>query len=1075
MSSCDTPLRGHLPALTALGKGARGLLALSMAIGAPILCRAQAAPASPAPAQRGVASLPQSAPSSDLTPPPVPAQEGLQGWAGLRVTSIRFDGVNEATLKPLPGQLAQQPGEALDPMKVRDSLRRLYATGLYATIEVSGIRTGNEVSIIYSGVPRIFIRRVNVNGVKNDRLAAILQGSTQLQAGTAYTPAKVAQANTALESALESNGFYAGKVSSSTSLDAPNSLIDLNYQLATGQPARIGNLEIVGQSGLTEQQFRKHGKLKINSKVNRNTVSRALSSLHKNYAKKGHLAAAVSLTSKDYVPAVNHLNMSFVADEGPTVDVRVEGAKIKKGTLTKLMPVYEEGAIDQDLLNEGAQNLRNHYQGQGYFDAQVSHGPAADEGPDQPLLDSEKHITALYNVKLGPKHVVDSVAIAGNKYFSKEIIDKRISVRPSNIIDRHGSFSQQLMDQDVGSIKALYQSNGFSSVTVTPKVVDSGPGRNSSGEAHLRITYLINEGVQQRIGKYEITGADPGQLAQFRPSLSLSVGQPYSSVNLNQDRDLVLTHYLSHGFDNAVIELVQETEPGNKGLVDVTMKVTEGPRFFVRQVLVSGIHFTRPAEVQRQIRMQPGDPLNQTELLEMQRRLYDLALFNEVNTAIQNPEGTETYKNVLLNLTEAKRWDINYGFGFEAQTGTPTQGCLSIADQILLGIINSYKCSPNGRLGASPRILFSISRTNLGGTDQSITLRTNYGTLEQLALLTYQDPHVFRRRSLNLSLSGGYNNSANISTYQASVLSASLRFSQRVNKANNLIYSFSYRRVSVNPNTLQVSLAEIPLLAQPVRVGGPGLSWIRDTRDVPLDAHHGTFTSLDEFVADGHFGSQANFDRLDVTNATYYDFGRDHWVIARQTRYGQERAYGAGDEETIPLPERLYAGGATSHRGFVINAAGPRDPQTGYPIGGSGVFVNTLELRTPAPNLPYLGNSLSFALFHDMGNVFEKSSDIWPSFFRIKQPHSGTCRNVSVPYTTYNTADTCDFNDFSHAVGMGLRYRTPIGPIRADFAYNLNPPIYPVIYDYTTNSSTANPHVGQAEHFNFFFSIGQSF
>jgi outer membrane protein assembly factor BamA len=260
-----------------------------------------------------------------------------------------------------------------------------------------------------------------------------------------------------------------------------------------------------------------------------------------------------------------------------------------------------------------------------------------------------------------------------------------------------------------------------------------------------------------------------------------------------------------------------------------------------------------------------------------------------------------------------------------------------------------------------------------------------------------------------------------------------------------------------------------------VRVGGPGSTYIRDTRDVPLDAHHGTFNTGEIFLADSKFGSQSNFNRIDLSNASYYDLGHNHWVFARQTRYGQERSFGNGDEQLIPLPERLYAGGATSHRGFPINSAGPRDPQTGYPVGGAGVFVNTLELRPPPPTLRWVGNDLSFVLFHDMGNAFQKSSQIWPSALRIKQPHSYTCRNVTTPYTTYNTPDTCDFNDFSHALGLGLRYHTPIGPIRGDFSYNLNPPIYPVFYDYTTASATPNPHVGQASHFNFFFSIGQSF
>jgi outer membrane protein insertion porin family len=993
-------------------------------------------------------------------------QGSLEAWAGLHVASIQFEGISEATLRPIPGKLDQQPGQPLEPTKIRESLRRLYATGLYETIQVAGIRNGQEVSIVFTGTPRLFFRRVNVDGVGSGRLTAVLQSSTQVQAGTPYSLARVEQADSGVAQTLEDNGFYRSQVARTTVVDWADSLVDLNYSITTGPAARVGDLSVKGQSGLTEQEFRKKGKLKRNSKVSRNTVSRALSRLRKNYSKSGHLAATASLASKEYVPPVNHVNYEFLAQEGPIVDVRVEGAKIRKGEIQKLVPVYEEGTVDQDLLNEGAQNLRNFYQAQGYFDVQVSH---------QPVQGGDGHVTALYTVVLGAMHVVDSVSVTGNKYFSQDLISQRIRIRPKTLVDRHGAFSQQMLNQDVNSIKALYMGSGFSNVVVKPRIVDLGDSSKKKGQlSHLRIIYEIDEGVQQRIGRYDIAGAGSSELDELRPHLNTQVGQPYSAVNLNEDRDTVLTYFMSHGYDNAQIELYQEPEKDRDDLVDISMKITPGRQSFVRKVIISGVNYTKPSVVQERVALHPDGPLNQTALLEMQRKLYDLSLFSEVNTAIQNPEGDETYKNVLLNLTEAKRWDINYGFGFEAQTGTPSEGCLSVADQELLGLHN-YSCSPNGHFGASPRILFNISRTNLRGTDQSITLRTNYGTLEQIAALTYQDPHVFRKPNLTLSVTGGYNNSAYISTYRAAVLSAAVRISQRADKANNLIYSFSYRRVSVNAGTLQVSEALIPLLAEPVRVGGPGLAWIRDTRDVPLDAHHGSFTSADEFLADTHFASQADFNRVDVTNGTYYDFGRDHWVFARQTRYGQERSYGNGDEELIPLPERLYAGGATSHRGFAINSAGPRDPQTGYPIGGAGVFVNTFELRSPPPELPYVGNNLSFVLFHDMGNVFENASQIWPSFFRTKQPHSWTCRNVSVPYTTYNTPTTCDFNDFSHALGLGLRYHTPIGPVRVDFGWNLNPPIYPVIYDYTSSSNSPNPHVGSAGHFNFYFSIGQSF
>jgi outer membrane protein insertion porin family len=214
-------------------------------------------------------------------------------------------------------------------------------------------------------------------------------------------------------------------------------------------------------------------------------------------------------------------------------------------------------------------------------------------------------------------------------------------------------------------------------------------------------------------------------------------------------------------------------------------------------------------------------------------------------------------------------------------------------------------------------------------------------------------------------------------------------------------------------------------------------------------------------------------------------FDKGRYVLARNTRYGQERAFGTPGTELIPLPERLYAGGPTSLRGFSINAAGPRDPETGYPIGGAGALINSTELRLPPPVLPFFGDSLSFVLFHDMGNVFANAGDAWASAIRTRQPDRETCRDLNIvnpqhsdhappgPVTSTGWQGQCSFNYFSHAIGVGLRYHTPAGPIRLDFSYNLNTPIFPVIYNYS--NSTAPPTVGEAGHFNFFFSLGQTF
>ena len=1005
------------------------------------------------------------------------ATDSLRAWEGLEIAGVEFEGVDRVRLEPLPEMLPLQPNQPLRAEDVRQSLRRLYATGLYQQIAVEGERQGNQVTILFRGTEQFFLGRVTVDGVKNDRLASQLQRATRLTAGTRYDDAKVTRAAGLVTQTLEENGYYLATFDRTTAEDTADGQVDIHYQVNLGKQTRVGAVQFTGDPGMTNSKFRKVAKLKENSKVTRDTVSRALTNVQKSYQKQQRLEATVALESKEFQRPTNHLNYNFDASRGPVVTIRVNGVKLSKGKIKTLVPVYEEGTVDEDLLHEADQRIRDYFQRQGYFDTNVTHTRST-EGTG-----AAAQTEVVFDVTLGQRYEVKAVAVAGNHYFSDDVIMPRLSVHKADLLIRHGQYSQALAQADVNAIKALYQSNGFSNVQVTPAVTELG-GKNSDA---LSVKYQIDEGIQDRIGKYEITGNQKVPPATLQPLLNTQTGQPYSAVSVMGDRDSLLTYYYSQGFDHATVTVTQQPETDNPHLIDVTMNIAEGDQIFVNRVLISGLHYTRPSTIDQDILLKPGQPLDQSALLDMQRRLYDLALFNEVNTAVQDPEGDAPRKDVLLQFTEAKRWDLSYGVGFQAQTGNPSTSCPNSASLIALGINpTDYQsnCGPNGKTGTSALVEFDVSRINLGGRNQSLTLRTKYGTLEQAETLIYSFPHVFNSKTLDFSLSGGYTNAQDVTTYAASRLEGTVRLTHRPNLANTLLYQFTYRRVVVDPNSVQVSPDEIPLVSEPVRVGGPEVTWVRDTRrPSPLDAGGGTYLSADEFITDNIFASEANFNRLDITNSSYYQFGKRHYILARNTRFGYERAFGAPQYEYIPLPERLYAGGAQSLRGFSINSAGPRDSQTGFPIGGAGAFVNSTEIRFPNPVLPYFGTALGFVLFHDMGNVFDKSSDIWPSAIRIKQPHSWTCKdltlaediaNGTVPATEENL---CSFNDFSHAVGLGVRYHTPIGPIRFDFSYNLNPPVFPVIVTYGTHSNgePIEPYIGQADHFNFFFSIGQAF
>jgi outer membrane protein insertion porin family len=1006
------------------------------------------------------------------------------------VKSIAFEGVPASRLDPLPGKLAQADRVPLNPEDVKKSLRQLYATGLYETIDVEAMPLPDGVALTFKGKPRAFIGTVSVGGARGATVNTQLARASQLDPGARFSQAKLNQALDDMRQTLADNGYHDARIEPALTPHPAEQLVDIAFQVTSGPQSRIGAVQLSGAPGMTVEEFRRYAHLRMGGRVDRDTANRALAGVLRHYRSQNRLEAEIKLESELYDPATRRSNFRFSANQGPVVKVEIEGVKMPEEHIRRVIPIYEEGTVDEDLLNEGNRRLRDYYQRLGFFDVKVDHrqtSPAAGR------------VDIVFNVNLGARRHVESVSVEGNRYFDSATLKELLTVHAADTLDRHGAYSQALLSADASALEAVYENNGFAKVKVKPEtstpetsVLDnSSPAARSlpvaERTAPLAVVYRIEEGPQQRVGAVQIDGAAQVQASQLTPLLNTTPGQLLSPRNLAGDRDALVTEYLRRGFEHPQVDIAQHAEPGDPSKVDVTFNITEGEQVFVRNVLVTGLHYTRPDAVARAITIHAGDPLDQTALMDTQRNLYEFALFSEVDTAVENPNGGDTRKSVLVQAVEARRWALTYGFGFEAQTGQPQYNCGGI-------IASGASCNPEGKTGVSPRVLGSITRNNLFGREQSASLQGTYGLLEQKLDLIYQVPHFNSRRNFALNVSGSYANSLDVSTYVASRLQASMRWTQHFNaptsflsKANTFIYEVNFRRVKVEADSLQVAPDEIAQLAAAVRVGGPAFTWIRDTRDSALDAHRGTYTSFQEFLSDKYFGAEAKFNRLDVSNSSYLSFDKNRFVLARNTRYGQERAFGSASSELIPLPERLYAGGTTSLRGFGENAAGPRDPETGFPIGGAGALLNSTEMRLPPPMLPFFGDSLSFVLFHDMGNIFANASDAWISALRIHQPDRDSCKiltpstvanpipNPTGPSNSTGPQGDCSFNYFSHSPGVGMRYHTPAGPIRLDFSYNLNPPIYPVNLNYSQSNVTDNQHVGSAGHFNFFFSLGQTF
>jgi outer membrane protein insertion porin family len=1018
-------------------------------------------------AVRAMASLSDNS-TQNQAAPTSPHRTALPGaiaeYQGLTVADIGLPDVPERDRKEMLELIPQKTGEALERELIRASIQGLYATGRFADIRVEAGRTvDGRVSLTFTTTPSYFVGDINVEGAPSRPTASQISNAAKLALGELLTRERLDRALKSIRQLMEGNGYYRSTATEEEQRNPATQQVGITFRLQAGARAHVGEVSVTGKTNYSQGQIQDMAKMHPGDPVSRQRTSEALDRLRKKYQKQNRLVAQVEISRQEYRPAANAVDYTFDITPGPIVDIAAEGFKISRRVIKRNVPVYEENALDDDLLNEGRRNLLNYMQTRGYFEAKVELRRSS--SPDG----SQMHI--VYEIVPGAIHKLVKVEISGNQYFRDELLRTRMQVQPAGRLFSHGRYDQAMLNNDVKALEDLYRANAFEQIKITSDALDDYQGH----ENNLAVVIKVDEGPQTLVGAFHLEGNSTFSEAQLEPYLNTAEGQLFSEFNIAQDRDNILNYYFNHGFPQATFEAAAKPIPDKPHRMDVTFTIHEGERVFVDRVLLSGLHYTHPYVMQRELQMSSGDPLSQIDMLKTQQRLYDLGIFSLVDTAVQNPEGNEPEKNVLVHVEEAKRYTFNYGFGFEFQTGQPAIGTNQ----------------PLGKTGVSPRVSLDITRLNFRGRDHTISFKADVGELQQRGLISYTAPRWFGSPSWRLSFTGFYDNTLDVTTFTSQRLEGSVQAEQIINKASLMDYRFTYRRVKAS--NIEISPSEIPLLSLPVRVGEPGFTYIRNKRDNDLESTKGSYNTVDAGVASSYFGSEADFSRILVQNSTYHSFGRNRprekkFVFARSIRVGVENAFGnthilqpgqtcpnplettCASTIVIPLAERFLMGGGNSHRGFGLNQAGPRDPVTGFPLGGTALFLNNLELRFPPATLPLVQNNVSFAIFEDAGNVFVDGRDMLDNLLRWRQKDPQLCLQAS-------TAIQCNYSYISHAIGIGVRYRTPIGPVRFDFGYNLNPPAFPSTQTVTNSSgqqtSTFVPQ--HAPHFNVYFSIGQSF
>jgi outer membrane protein assembly factor BamA len=1012
--------------------------------------------------------------------------QGAENSAVPVVKSIQVVKEDGSVLVASPAGLAVEAEKPLDREQVAASLRTLYQTGDYADLRAVVTPEGGGVRLDFIARENLFINQVLVEGLKPPPTDASAAAAMQLSLGQTYREGDLEEALGRLRDALREEGLYLAKVSATKRANEPTHQMDVIVQVEPGPRVRLGKIELINNTEFSDGELLSRLKVKAGTELTIARVQSGTERLRKFMEKTGHLSARVSVRRGEYSQADNTVPLTLEVTEGPRVLVEVVGVKFSKRELKKLIPVYQEGSVDADLLEEGKRNLREHLERQGYFDATVEYTVVARDVTNKKTSWKGADETITYKVEKGARHKLLRVEFRGNHYFGVDLLRSRLNILPSSFAVRP-RFSRRLLDSDVLSMKSLYAANGFLDAKVDGQILDNFG--NKTGD--LVIRFDIQEGKQTLVSHLAIEGMKALSEDEIRGVVGALPGQPYSDINVALDRDNILALYFNQGFPNASFTFTAEPDPapespgaaGKKASADredsskakyriersepmrLVYKIEEGMQVRVKNVLLTGYNHTRQRVIRREVKVKPGGPLREGEVVESQQKLYNLGIFNRVTIEPQNANGTDPEKDVVALVEEAKRYTIAYGGGFEVQR------------------LASTTDPTGGQIQAAPRGIFEISKQNVTGRADSLSLKLRGSTLQGRALLVYAAPNTFNDPNLSFQATVYTDKTQDINTFTQMRYEGNLQLTERMNPRSSFLYRYAFRKVTVS--NLNIPTEEIPLFNQPTLVSQFSLTWFRDARDNPADASKGSFNTADVSIADTAIGSSASFVRAFFQNSTYTPIKRN-WSFARSLRVGILQPYRdtvslsfpaqttTPVPKLIPLPERLFAGGGTSLRGFALNQAGPRDAISGFPVGGQALLVFNQELRFPL-KVPYVGTSLGGAFFYDGGNVFSRLSRVgfrWmPPVPVFKTTYPGVPPGRFNP-TQCNSNCTNELNYFSHTIGFGLRYATPVGPIRIDLGYELNRPLIVVP---CRNAVVFCQEGTRLPKFQIFFNLGSSF
>ena len=895
-------------------------------------------------------------------------------------------------------------GKPLSMRDVRETIAHLVSLNTFEDVRVLQEKTpSGGVLIRYVLVPAHPIDRVEFEGALGVDEGDLRRIALD-QLGPSPRAAQAAGAAEALTRAYRDRGYPQATVTPRVLETHDPDRATLVFTVNAGARAVIDALRITHADGGSGAPLIETPNLRRGVPYERVGVDRELQRWTDRMRARGYYEARAS--HGVLFPPDGAVVVSVTLTQGPRIRVAFAGDPLSEDDRERLVPIEAEASADEDLLEDSSRAIEAFLKAEGYRDARV----------DFDRVPGDAEVVITFTIDRGPRYEIAGVQVRGNESMATAEIRELLRLKEGDV------FAEAALGVGVASVRGTYRLRGFAAVGIVARQNVVVPERASDDERRIELVLEIAEGPRTLVRGVAFEGQTVVTEGALRELAALPAGRPFSEVDVIAARDRVELEYRNRGYDQVLVQSSVTLAEADTA-ADIRITLVEGQQAIVDRVLIVGAVRTNPSTIRRELLLVPGQPLGYSDAVESRARLAALGLFRRV--AIEEvPHGNETRRDVVVRVEESPPTTIGGGGGVEG------------AFRLRLDEAGQAE----ERFELVPRGFFEIGRRNLWGKNRAVNLFTRVsvrkrdvglnedgtpaaestasgysGFNEYRVVATFREPRVFASR-LDVLVTGileqAIRSSFNFARRELRA-EAGLRLSPVYSLSGR--YSFERTELFDERFTTDDSQGLIDRLFPQVRLSTFSGSFIRDSRDDLVDASRGALVTFTSDVAMRAIGSEVGFAKAYVEAFSFRQLPTARRaVLALGVRLGAANGFprelpGVDEEgapevvDDIPVSKRFFAGGDTTVRGFSLDRLG--DAKTispsGFPTGGNGVLVLNGEMRVGVVG------PLQAVGFLDAGNVVARASEL-------------------------------RLNDLRTAAGFGIRYRSPVGPIRLDLGFKLD-------------------------------------